>query len=47
MASEIGEGKGYAKSLDYAASLSLVPRQHSSSDKHVLLDAAIAICERY
>lgn len=37
MASEIGEGKGYGKSRDYAASLSLVPRQHSSGDKHVLL----------
>ncbi|MEY4717430.1 MAG: hypothetical protein RL563_48 [Pseudomonadota bacterium] len=33
MASEIGEGKGYAKSRDYAASLGLVPRQHSSGDK--------------
>lgn len=37
MASEIGEGKGYAKSRDYAASLGLVPRQHSSGDKQVLL----------
>jgi len=37
IASEIGEGKGYAKSQDYAASLGLVPRQHSSGDKQVLL----------
>ncbi|WFP50424.1 IS110 family transposase [Methylomonas sp. EFPC3] len=37
MASDIGEGKGYAKSRDYAASLGVVPRQHSSGDKQVLL----------
>jgi len=37
MASDIGDGKGYAKSRDYAASLGVVPRQHSSGDKQVLL----------
>ncbi len=37
MASDIGEGKGYAKSRDYAASLGVVPRQHRSGDKQVLL----------
>lgn len=37
MASDIGEGKGYVKSRDYAASLGVVPRQHSSGDKQVLL----------
>jgi transposase len=35
MASDIGYG--YAKSRDYAASLGVVPRQHSSGDKQVLL----------
>jgi transposase len=37
MASDIGDGKGYTKSRDYAASLGVVPRQHSSGDKQVLL----------
>jgi transposase len=37
MASDIGDGKGYASSRDYAASLGVVPRQHSSGDKQVLL----------
>jgi transposase len=37
MASDIGDGKGYEKSRDYAASLGVVPRQHSSGDKQVLL----------
>lgn len=37
MASDIGDGKGYAKSRDYAASLGVVPRQHSSGDKQVFL----------
>lgn len=37
MASDIGDGKGYTKSRDYAASLGVVPRQHSSDDKQVLL----------
>jgi len=37
LASDIGDGKGYAKSRDYAASLGVVPRQHSSGDKQVLL----------
>lgn len=37
IASDIGDGKGYTKSRDYAASLGVVPRQHSSDDKKVLL----------
>jgi transposase len=37
MASDIGSGKNYASSRDYAASLGVVPRQHSSGDKQVLL----------
>jgi transposase len=37
MAADIGDGKGYTKSRDYAASLGVVPRQHSSGDKQVLL----------
>jgi transposase len=37
MASDIANGKGYTKSRDYAASLGVVPRQHSSGDKQVLL----------
>ncbi|MGD0958481.1 MAG: IS110 family transposase [Methylomonas sp.] len=37
MASDIGDGKGYASSRDYAASLGVVPRQHSSGDKPVYL----------
>ena len=37
LASDIGDGKGYAKGRDYAASLGVVPRQHSSGDKQVLL----------
>ena len=37
IAADIGDGKGYAKSRDYAASLGVVPRQHSSGDKQVLL----------
>ena len=37
MASDIGDGKGYTKSRDYAASLGVVPRQHSSGDKQVLM----------
>lgn len=36
-ASDVGEGKGYASGRDYAASLGVVPRQHSSGDKQVLL----------
>jgi len=34
---DIGEGKGYARSSDYAASLGVVPRQNSSGDKQVYL----------
>ena len=30
-------GKGYDSSRDYAASVGVVPRQHSSGDKQVLL----------
>lgn len=36
-ASDIGTGKGYRSSRDYAASLGVVPRQHSSGDKQVYL----------
>jgi len=36
-AADVGEGKGYQSSRDYAASLGVVPRQHSSGDKQVLL----------
>lgn len=36
-AADIGDGKGYASSRDYAASLGVVPRQHSSGDRQVLL----------
>lgn len=35
--SDIGTGKGYRSSRDYAASLGVVPRQHSSGDKQVYL----------
>jgi len=34
---DVGNGKGYESSRDYAASLGVVPRQHSSGDKQVLL----------
>lgn len=34
---DVGDGKGYESSRDYAASLGVVPRQHSSGDKQVLL----------
>jgi len=37
VASDIGEGKGYQSSRDYAASLGVVPRQHSSGDKQIYL----------
>jgi len=37
LASDIGDGKGYSRARDYAASLGVVPRQHSSGDKQVLL----------
>ena len=37
VASDIGAGKGYQSSRDYAASLGIVPRQHSSGDKQVYL----------
>ena len=37
IASDLGDGKGYASSRDYAASLGIVPRQHSSGDKPVYL----------
>ncbi|MCP5244913.1 MAG: IS110 family transposase [Burkholderiales bacterium] len=37
IASDIGDGKGYNNSRDYAASLGIVPRQHSSGDKLVYL----------
>ena len=34
---DIGDGKGYARSSDYSASLGIVPGQHSSGDKQVYL----------
>lgn len=34
---DVGDGKGYDSSRDYAASVGVVPRQHSSGDKQVLL----------
>jgi transposase len=37
IAADVGNGKGYDKGRDYAASLGVVPRQHSSGDKQVLL----------
>ena len=37
VAADIGSGKGYQKSRDYAASLGIVPGQHSSGDKPVYL----------
>lgn len=37
IASDIGDGKRYASSRDYAASLGIVPRQHSSGDKLIYL----------
>lgn len=36
-AADVGDGKDYHSSRDYAASLGVVPRQHSSGDKQVLL----------
>jgi transposase len=36
-AADLGDGKGYSCSRDYAASLGVVPRQHSSGGKQVLL----------
>jgi transposase len=36
-AADVGDGKGYDSSRDYAASVGVVPRQHSSGDKQVLL----------
>lgn len=37
IAADVCDGKGYASSRDYAASLGVVPRQHSSGDKAVYL----------
>ncbi len=37
VAADIGDGKGYASSRDYAASLGVVPKQHSSGGKQVYL----------
>jgi transposase len=37
LASELGDGKAYASGRDYAASLGIVPRQHSSGGKQVYL----------
>jgi transposase len=35
--STVGNGQGYARGRDVAASIGLVPRQHSSGGKNVLL----------
>jgi transposase len=37
VAADIGDGKGYASSRDYAASLGVVPKQYSSGGKQVYL----------
>jgi transposase len=37
IASDIGTGKGYESGRDYAASLGIVPKQHSSGDKPIYL----------
>jgi transposase len=37
VAADLGQGKGYESGRDYAASLGIVPRQHSSGDKPVYL----------
>jgi transposase len=37
IASDIGNGKGYGSGRDYAASLGIVPKQHSSGDKLVYM----------
>jgi transposase len=37
VASDLGNGKGYESGRDYAASLGIVPKQHSSGDKLVYL----------
>jgi transposase len=37
IASDIGTGKGYDSGRDYAASLGIVPKQHSSGDKPIYL----------
>jgi transposase len=37
IASDLGDGKGYAGSRDYAASLGIVPKQHGSCDKPVYM----------
>ena len=37
VASDIGEGEGYQKARDYAASLGVVPRQYSTGGKAVYL----------
>jgi transposase len=37
VASDIGDGRNYQSSRDYAASLGVVPRQHSSGGKLVYL----------
>ena len=37
MAADIGNGKGYGSGRDYAASLGIVPKQHSSGDKLIYL----------
>ena len=37
VASDIGEGEGYQKARDYAASLGVVPRQHSTGGKPLYL----------
>jgi transposase len=40
MAADSGDGTAYASSRDYAASLGVVPKQHSSGDKQVYLGSS-------
>ncbi len=38
LSSQLGDGRQYAKSRDFAASTGLVPRQYSTGGKNTLLD---------
>ncbi len=37
VASDLGDGTGYRKGRDYAASLGIVPKQHTTGGRPVLL----------
>lgn len=37
-AADVGDGKGYESSRDYAASLGVAPRQHSCGDRQALIE---------